>query len=208
MTLILHTALSLDGRTSGWPADRLAEETCLSRMEAAVHLIEPDHLAPASRTPLQGPPTSQPRLVVFDRTAKGRDYQSAIHSGKFSGICAIVGPHAADERLNELTQAGIDLIRTGDAIDWAALLSDLSERHGGPILAQSGGRLGGLLLEAEVVEQLSLLYNSVLVGPLAPYGLFGPGKWFDPLGPIVWELNQAEALEGGSLWARYQKHHR
>ncbi|MDT8446029.1 MAG: dihydrofolate reductase family protein [bacterium] len=214
MDITLHCTLSLDGRPSGWPQDKTAHADCLAALGAKFHLMGADSLADYHFEPLDLGPveipegsTERPLLVVVDGRGRVLDYLRLAQSGKWSGFVVLTAPRASPAYLSMIEAQGVTRIVTGgQRVDLPEALDYLEQQFGpGSLVVESAGRLAAALLSERMVEHLSLLYNSVLVGGLSPHGVFGPGRWFDPVGPLVWELTSAQALTGGTLWTRYQR---
>lgn len=70
-------------------------------------------------------------------------------------------------RLVQLEQSGVEIVRyEGRGID--ALLADTADRGIISILAEAGGKLAASLLEAELADEISLIYAPVLLGGGVP----------------------------------------
>ncbi|HET7350203.1 MAG TPA: dihydrofolate reductase family protein [Marmoricola sp.] len=85
-------------------------------------------------------------------------------------------------------------------VDLAALLVALHERYGARVVrVDSGGALNGALLEAGLVDEISLLMHPVLVPSEAGRPWHGGGSGHT----LTTSLVAAEILPDGVVWLRH-----
>lgn len=161
--VVLHVAVSVDGSTAGFEADvgrfyELAatwhEDVTLAGADTI--LAQEPALAGAQ---LPGPSPSGPTLAVVDGRGRVSAWQSLHDAGYWSGVVAV---HTAT---TPPRQHGFpEIVAGNDRVDLAAMLTALRERYGTRVVrVDSGGALNGALLDATLVDEVSLLVHPALV---------------------------------------------
>ncbi|NLT42924.1 MAG: hypothetical protein GXX93_09655 [Anaerolineae bacterium] len=86
-------------------------------------------------------------------------------------------------------------------MDLRAALEALAERFGVRLVhVDTGGSLGGALLNAGLVDEISLVVSPHLVG-----GETAPTRFRAVSdGPRALELEHAESLDSGEVWSQYR----
>ena len=121
-------------------------------------------------------------------------------------LLVVLTQAVSDSHLAALREDGVSYIFAGEQeIDLAAALETLNRELGiGRLLLEGGGAANGALLQAGLVDELSLIIapsvEGVPGGP-AVFDIHGePGA----LNTMGMELESCQALEGGFVWLRYR----
>jgi len=215
--VILHNAVSLDSRITGFMPDielyyRLAGHwhedatlvgsgTILSPMEEIPAELPADIEPPKAR-----PKDSHPLLLVADSRGRVRTWhylRKQPYWRDWIALCALSTPKA---HLEYLKKRSIKFLTFGsERVDLRATLEELNEQFGVDVVrVDSGGTLNGALLRAGLVTEVSLLVHPQLVGGTTPAPLFHapdlPG--FDK--GITCRLKHLERLPSDILWMVYE----
>jgi 2,5-diamino-6-(ribosylamino)-4(3H)-pyrimidinone 5'-phosphate reductase len=212
--VIVHNAVSADGRSDGFEPDvglfyRLAaatwsEDITLTGSEtvlaAGLPEDEPGSPDPEPRSP------DMPLLVVADGRGRVKSWNALRRSGYWRDAVALVRkttPASYRRRLDELR---VDtLVLGGEAIDLAAALDVFGERfHARSVRVDSGGRLSGALLHRRLVDEVSLLVHPYLVTGMPPVHLFPPEKGDEPKEETVLRLLGCERVAEDLVHLRYE----
>lgn len=120
----------------------------------------------------------------------------------FLAFCASSTPQ---EYLNYLAERNIDVIAAGDGrIDIRAALTILNRKYGvETVRIDSGGTLNSVLLQAGVVNDVSVLIHPFLAGGRPEPTMFDPGKAGFPVLQVPLTHMKTEVMENGIIWARY-----
>ncbi len=108
----------------------------------------------------------QPARIVVDRDLRLPASARVLEGGNVLVFAAM----AEQERVDVLTRAGAEVIVIPDArgkVDLARMLEELARREMNEILAESGSRLNGALLNAGLVDELVLYFAPHLLGGTA-----------------------------------------
>jgi 2,5-diamino-6-(ribosylamino)-4(3H)-pyrimidinone 5'-phosphate reductase len=213
--LILHNALSLDGRLDGFEADLglyyeiagrfgaqailTGSNTILAAFAGAVEETE------AAEIPDLGEVDARPLLAVVDGRGRVRRWDRIRHQPYWRGVVALGCRATPEDALARQRAAGIEAVVVGGRrVDLGRGLRLLAERFGVSVVrVDSGGRLNSALLRAGLVDEVSLLFHPQLAGPVGKLPLVA-GRFTGPHSPPSLELLSVERLRGGVLWARYR----
>lgn len=218
--VIIHNAISLDGRITGFPADLETYYGLAARWEAGAILFGSETVLAAARDnpalevppdheemfrPVEGAPDSRPLLVIADSRGKVRCWDAIRKWPYMRDVLALCSESTPQEYLDYLAEQKIKTIIAGrDRIDMRGGMETLQAEHGvATIRVDSGGTLNSVMLATGLVTEVSVLIHPFLAG-----GRPGPGV-FDPeraglLGfQVPLKLKSHEVLEGGLIWARY-----
>ena len=211
--VIIHTAISLDGRT-----DRFLGDVGLYYEVAAK--LDPDATLTGSNTllkaelkpdgddldPLVEKEEGGQLLVVTDsqgRISTWRRLQNQPYWGKVIVLCSDSTPK---EYLSYLERVKVDVIQTkGVKVDLTEALEALHRDHGvRTIRVDSGGALASALIREKLADELVLMmYPYLLGGTSQNRFFFGPEVEKDEEVPRL-ELTRSQRLRGGVELLRYR----
>jgi 2,5-diamino-6-(ribosylamino)-4(3H)-pyrimidinone 5'-phosphate reductase len=218
--VILHTATSLDGRITGFPADLeqyytlaaswnpdailFGSETVLAAVRDNPDLeVPPDH-DEMFRHP-EGELDPRPLLVIADSRGRVRCWDAIRKWPYMRDVLALCSSSTPREYLDYLNERKIGTIIAGsDRKEMRAALEVLNRDFGvATVRADSGGTLNSVLLQAGVVDEVSVLIHPYLAGGSPDPTLFDPVKagFQDLQIPLV--HHHTEVLANGIVWLRY-----
>jgi len=220
--VILHNAVSLDGRIEGFPLDlkqyyELAatwkEDATLAGsqtfLKAAVEA--PPENECAYLLPDTDPEDRRPLLVIPDSRGRIRTWHYLRSLPYWRGFVALCSRSTPQEYLDYLRERHIYCIIAGEEhVDLPAALEELSSCYGVKVVrVDAGGTLNGLLLRQGLVDEVSLLIYPSLVGGEKQSSIFRAADlraspvWQVPEGAISLHLLDAQKLRGDVMWLRY-----
>lgn len=173
--VLVHTAVSADGRTRGFDVDMgqfygvVADWDADCMLTGADTIVlapeyEPDD--PSAPAPEVGP-SSAHLLAVVDSRGRVRNWRTLKGYTQFwRDPLAIVSRATPAEYVDEVRRAGCEALVAGDErVDLRAALELLAARHGVTrVRVDSGGALIAALLAAGLVHELSLMVYPLLAG--------------------------------------------
>jgi 2,5-diamino-6-(ribosylamino)-4(3H)-pyrimidinone 5'-phosphate reductase len=224
--VVCHMLTSMDGRivTTGWnlsPAGRAEYETTAATYQANAWICGRVTMAAFARDTAPVPPSAAPTLAKTDYTAPGdhTSYAIAIDaSGKLlwansdiSGdhLITVLTEKVSASYLAFLQSRGVSYLFAGrDSIDLSIALDKLATRFQiKTLLLEGGGKINGAMLNAGLIDEISLL-----VAPLAD-GSIGTPTLFDVVGTVTfppagvhWKLLAVERRADDIVWLRYSVH--
>jgi 2,5-diamino-6-(ribosylamino)-4(3H)-pyrimidinone 5'-phosphate reductase len=213
--VILHNALSLDGRLDGFEADLALYYEIAGRFGAQAILAGSNTILAAFAEAVEEPEAEQipdpaqadarPLLVVVDGRGRIRMWDHIRHQPYWRGVVALGCRATPQEALALQRAAGIEAFVIGERrVDLARALSLLGERYDVDVVrVDSGGRLNAALLRAGLVDEVSLLFHPQLAGPAGKLPLIA-APFTGRHRPPSLELLSVEEQGGGVLWARYR----
>jgi len=216
--VLVHTAVSADGRTTGFDADLgqfygvVAEWSADCMLTGADTIVmapeyEPDD--PTAPAPDVEPAGSQ-LLAVVDSRGRVRNWRWLKQFSQFwRDPLALVSRATPQEYLDEVRRAGCDALVAGDErVDLRAALELLvAERGVTRVRVDSGGALIGALFAAGLVHEVSLMVHPVFAGGadehtvnrlVAPDGVVGAAV------SAGLSLVDAQRLDGGVARLLYE----
>jgi 2,5-diamino-6-(ribosylamino)-4(3H)-pyrimidinone 5'-phosphate reductase len=182
--VIVHTAVSLDGATTGFePAAARFYELARTWREdvtlagADTILAQEQVLAEAPRP---GALAAAPLLAVVDSRRRVTRWEALRECGHWSDVLALRA-RAARGR-----------------VDLRAELAALGERGARVVRVDSGGALSGALLREGLVDEISLLVHPCLAG--------SGRRWYGSTPPVPLPLRWlgTEPVGDGLVWMRYE----
>jgi 2,5-diamino-6-(ribosylamino)-4(3H)-pyrimidinone 5'-phosphate reductase len=219
--VILHNAVSADGRVDWFPADvALFYELAAAWHEDATLAGSGTILAAGGGTdepgaaeapggardavPADGP-DRRPLLAVVDSRGQVKGWSTLLASGYWRAGVALCSAATPAAHLAWLADRGIDRIAQGaDRVDLPAALEELSARFGvKTVRVDSGGKLNGELLRLGLVDEISLLVHPYLVGGTSPASMFRAAELRHEVGVLQLELLQSRKVKQGIVWLRY-----
>ncbi len=219
--VILHTAMSLDGRITNFPADLglyygLAAQwnpdailfgsgTVLAAVRADPLLaVPPEH--EAMFTPPEVAATDpRPLLVIADSRGQVRCWDAIRKWPYMRDVLALCSSATPQEYLAYLNDRRIGTLTAGtDRIDMRAALEALNRQYGVKVLrVDSGGTLNSVLLQAGLVDEVSVLIHPFIAGGKADPTLSDPLKAGIAGLQVPLRLKSTEIVGEGIIWARY-----
>jgi 2,5-diamino-6-(ribosylamino)-4(3H)-pyrimidinone 5'-phosphate reductase len=200
--VVAHVAVSVDGATTGFVPDTGRFYELAATWHEDVTLTGADTILAQERAlataPRPGPAPDGPLLAVVDSKGRVRQWEALREVGHWSDVLALRA-RATPPRPERLPVA--ELVAGSDRVDLAAVLSALGRRDGVEVVrVDSGGSLTGALLEADLLDEVSLLVHPCLVGAQ------GTRKWYGsaPRAAGRLDLTGNETLDDGLVWLRYR----
>jgi 2,5-diamino-6-(ribosylamino)-4(3H)-pyrimidinone 5'-phosphate reductase len=225
--VILHDAVSLDGRIDGFPIDLFQYyELAASWKEDATLAGSDTFLKAASEAPPEDesaflPPKTDPGdsralLAIPDSRGRIRTWHYLRSLPYWHHFVALCSESTPQEYLDYLKERHIDYIIAGqDHVDLRVALEELNSRFGVKVVrVDAGGTLNGQLLRKDLVNEVSLLIYPSLVGGEKQSSIFRApdlpaiAATTDPVtglgGMISLKLLHMERLTGEVIWLRYE----
>lgn len=224
--VVLHNAVSVDGRFDGIQPDMGTFYGLVGRWKEQATLVGADTLLAApmdeeqsgdnaeqmENSPNGGAPPDatspdpRPLLVVTDSRGRITNWPFWRRQPYWRDVIALVSRATSRACLDSLSAQHIEYIQTGeDRVDLAAALDELNARHGIQTLrADCGGSLNGALLRARLVDEVSLLIHPALVGGSTPRSMFLAPDLATGASPISLSLTHMERLAGDLVWLIYK----
>ena len=210
MEIVVHNAVSLDGRLTGFDVDlstyyRLAgtwrEDATLCGSGTILAAPEGRRREPdgSDWTPAAG--DRRPLLAIADSRGRVRCWQALRRAGFWRDVVALCSEQTPRRQLDYLRAGRVDFIVAGRRrVDLAVALRALAREYGvGIIRSDSGAEMNRSLSAAGLVTELSLVVHPVVVGTGVP--LVAPGRG---LAGSRFRLALAEPVGRGLVWLRYR----
>lgn len=197
--VVLHVAVSVDGSTTGFEPDvgrfyELAatwhEDVTLAGADT---ILAQEPVLAAADGP--GPAPGGPILAVVDGRGRVGAWQALLDAGYWSRVVAVhaAGTPPRDHGLPEI-------VAGSDRVDLAAMLLTLRERFGADVVrVDSGGALNGALLDAGLVDEISLLVHPALAAAADRRPWHGGA----PTASRTMSLVEARTFPDGVVWLRH-----
>ncbi|MGE5598882.1 MAG: dihydrofolate reductase family protein [Bacteroidota bacterium] len=209
--VILHNAVSLDGRTEGFPADLGAYYGLAAAFNEDATLVGSETVLKAPMETADGEaipaekPDDLPLLVVPDSRGRIRGWKIWRRMPFWRDILVLCASCTPPDYLAYLRKEGIEALVLGeDRVDLRRALEALYDRGISTVRVDSGGVLNGVLLRAGLADEISLLVHPALAGGDSAKSLFHAP---DPAGPedaVGLRLSHCERLAGDLVWLRYE----
>jgi 2,5-diamino-6-(ribosylamino)-4(3H)-pyrimidinone 5'-phosphate reductase len=224
--VILHNAVSLDGKIEGFPIDlqQYYELIAIWKEDATLAgsetFLRASNEAPpedeVALIPTRADPGDQrPILVVPDSRGRIRIWHYLRSLPYWRHFVALCSKSTPQDYLKYLKERCIDYIITGeDHVDLRAALEELYSRYNiKTVRVDSGGTLNGLLLRQGLVNEVSVLIYPSLVGGETVSSIYRAQDLLTVSnadlasgaeGTIPLRLMAAEKLKGDVMWLRYE----
>lgn len=218
--VIIHTAMSLDGRITNFSADlelyySLAAQwnpdailfgsgTVLAAVRDNPALeVPPEH--EEMFPPPAGQPDPRPLLVIADSRGQVRCWDAIRKWPYMRDVLALCSRATPKEYLEYLNERHIGTIVTGgERIDMGEALEALNRDYATKtVRVDSGGTLNSVLLNDGLVDEVSVLIHPIIAGGKSSPTLCDP----DQAGitglqvPLI--HTSTEVLKEGMVWSRY-----
>ena len=226
--VILHNAVSLDGRIDGFPIDPYQYyELVATWKEDATLAGSQTFLKAASEAPAEDesafvqakvdPIDKRALLVIPDSRGRIRTWHYLRSLPYWRSFVALCTKSTPQEYLHYLQKRHIDCIIAGDDhVDLRTALEELYSRYAVRVVrVDAGGTLNGLLLRQGLVSEVSILIYPSLVGGEKISSIFrAPDlpavsdadlvSGLGAEGTISLKLMHTEKLKGDVMWLRYE----
>jgi 2,5-diamino-6-(ribosylamino)-4(3H)-pyrimidinone 5'-phosphate reductase len=214
--VVLHNAVSVDGRIDGfnpdlglfygllptWGEDAtlVGSETMLAADLGAIEGAEseaPPSIAPGDERPL---------LVIADSRGRVRAWNTLRKQPYWRDAVCLCSRSTPVDYLGYLSDRRVDHIVAGEErVDLRAGLEELNARYGVKVVrVDSGGSLNGALLLAGLVDEISLLIAPCLVGSSTPRSIFRTPDGLTALSEMPVRLAHLERMKDDWVWLRYE----
>lgn len=198
--VIVHMAVSLDGAIDGFDIDvgtyyRLAatwsEDATL--VGADTILAQESALADTGR----GPASDGPLLAVVDSRARVSAWHALRAAGYWSDVIAVQAEDTPPRYVDGLAT----LVAGAHRVDLASALERLRLEHGISVVrVDSGGGLAGALLNADLVDEVSLVVHPVMAGSASLRRWYGTTTT-----RLAFVTRSSDVLDGGIVWLRVNR---
>jgi 2,5-diamino-6-(ribosylamino)-4(3H)-pyrimidinone 5'-phosphate reductase len=215
--IIIHNAVSLDGRIDGFTPDiglyyELAsgwnEDATLAGSNTIIGAEEESLKEDDGKIkPQQDDPTdTRPLLVVVDSRGRVRNWQLLRKAPYWKDFIALCSQSTPKEYLNYLEKRTIRTIVSGDdRVDLKTALEELNRDYGvNTVRVESGGTLNGVLLREGLVDEVSILVHPYLVGGMTPRSIYRTSGLAESEQSIPLRLVYLEKLKKDLVWMRYE----
>ncbi|MHB8055906.1 MAG: dihydrofolate reductase family protein [Candidatus Aminicenantales bacterium] len=216
--VILHNAVSADGRIDGFSTNLEMYYELAGRFEEDVTLVGSQTLLESPDGPVIGrepdaiptlpeidPQDDRPILAVPDSLGRIKNWIHLRTLPFWRDVLALSTSSASADQIDRFRRQGIPYFLAGlIKVDLAAALSSIGARYGAKtVRVDGGGKLNGALLRAGLVDEISLLIHPQYIGGSTPRSLFQAEDLKTPEGIIELKLAGNETLAGGFVWLRY-----
>lgn len=218
--VILHNAVSVDGRVDWFNADvgkyyelaaRWQEDATLAGSDTLLKAYPKDNLTPEDEEAFEhekdNPEDTRPLLVIPDSRGRLRRILAVLrHEPYWRDIVILCSINTPQSYLSYLQKRNIRYITAGEEhVDYKAALEELNIRYAVKIIrVDSGGTLNGILLRDGLVNEVSVLIHPVLVGGTSPRSMFHAPDLIAASGVIQLRPVHFEQIPPGLIWIRYE----
>ena len=213
--VVIHNAVSLDGRIAGFEVDLGVYYELAGRWQADAILCgsgtilaaDPDAPEDSGEPPelTDSLDDRRPIFVVVDSRGRVKIWDYLRRQPYWRDALCLCSRATPPEHLERLRQRGVTtIVAGGEKVDLRAALEELSERYGVQLVrVDSGGTLNGALLRSGLVSEVSVLVCPVLVGSAGSGSIFGSPERASEVHQIPLRLSHVEQLDGCAVWLRY-----
>lgn len=219
--IICHMASTIDGKIDGGAINGLTKKGEYEALHAKLngdawicgrttmqqHFAEKNPFVSSSNKPVGTKSAHVARRADSYAICVDTNGKLRWSSGDISGdhlICVLSEQVPADY-LEMLREKGISYIVTGNSsVDLADAVSELATHFGiRTLLLEGGGNINGGFIDADLVDEVSLLLAPGIDGRHGIPAVFDGIKRSDRKA-VPLKLNSVEQLEHGALWIRYE----
>lgn len=217
--VILHNAVSVDGRIDDFTADvelyyelavRWKTEAVLSSsntmLKASPPPAESEINKPLEPLPKKEGGTQSPLMFITDSRARLRGYWEQLRDTPYWRDIVVLCSRATPAAYKDyLTGGGITCITAGeDRVDFRKALEIMYTEYGVRSLRlDCGGTLNGIMLKAGLVNEVSIMVHPYLVGGFTPQFVFRAEDIRSAEDVISLKLTKVEQLKNGIVWLCY-----
>jgi 2,5-diamino-6-(ribosylamino)-4(3H)-pyrimidinone 5'-phosphate reductase len=216
--VVIYNQISLDGRLTGFPVDMDLYYSLIPNWQENATLIgsntilaanasSPQELseeAGADRPPVD-PEDSRPLLVGIDSRGRVPNWIAWRSLPFIRDVVVLASQKTPAQFLEKLAAWKIDAIITGDEhVDLPTALELLNLRYNIQVVRiDSGGILNGVLLQAGLVDEVSLLLTPCIAGDHTTPFVHTPNQAPGFIG-FKLRLFHSQTIGEGLLWLRYE----
>ena len=212
--VIVHNATSIDNRITGFEVDLATYYRLVSTWHEEATLVGSGTIlaSPEGRVadkPDPGgwqpdPTDRRPLLVIADSRGRVRCWQTLRRAGYWRDVVALCSARTPRRFRDFLRAGGVDCIVTGGRrVDLRAALAALRREYGIRVVrCDSGGELNAALMQAGLVDEVSLLVHPTLAGERNTVPMFRLDT--RPAGLPAMRLYRSGRLGRGLVWLRYR----
>lgn len=218
--VIIHTAMSLDGRITNFPADLELYYTLAAQWNPDAILFGSGTVLAAVRdnpalevppeheemfTPPAGQPDPRPLLVIADSRGQVRCWEAIRKWPYMRDVLAVCSRATPPEYLAYLKERSIGTIITGaERIDMREALEALNREYmAKTVRMDSGGTLNSVLLHDGLVDEVSVLVHPVIAGGSPFPTLCDPDQAGIKDLQVPLAHCHTEVMKDGIVWLRY-----
>jgi 2,5-diamino-6-(ribosylamino)-4(3H)-pyrimidinone 5'-phosphate reductase len=212
--VIIHNAISADGRIDGFPADLGVYYGLITEWQEDATLVGSETLLSAVEETTDNDwedegnldIQSRPYLVVPDSRGRIRNW-AYFQKLPYWKEVIVIGSKATPENYRTLLkEKNIDFIISGeDHVDYQAALSELNSKYNiKTIRVDSGGTLNGFLLKAGLVEKISILIHPFFVGGETCKTIYRSKDLLEQDELISLKMVKLERLDEDLIWLLYE----
>jgi 2,5-diamino-6-(ribosylamino)-4(3H)-pyrimidinone 5'-phosphate reductase len=215
--VIIHNAVSLDGRITGFDVDlELYYEIATGFGEDATLVGSgtmltsgdeiPEETEEDIKKPKPKPDDDRSILAIPDSKGRVRIWHALRRWPYWRDHVALITKNTPKDYIEYLEKRSIDYIVAGsDKVDLKTALERLNARFGVKLVrVDSGGTLNGVLLRAGLVDEVSILLHHTLVGRKNTISVFKDDGQTSDEGVIKLKLLKFEKLKDDIVWLRYE----
>ncbi len=212
--VILHNAISLDGKIEGFTVDmgtfyqiagnfgcdtHLAGSVTIHKAESQLPELEEGEII----TPVAG--DSRPLLVVPDSRGRIRSWQKLRKAGFWRDVLVLCSERTPESYLNFLKEGKVPYLVFGkDKVDLRKAMEALAADFGTKkVHLDGGGILNGVMLREGLVDEVSVLVHPLFMGSRPHRSVFHLQEGAGLKEPLELELKHVEKIEGDGIWLRY-----
>jgi 2,5-diamino-6-(ribosylamino)-4(3H)-pyrimidinone 5'-phosphate reductase len=218
--VILHNAVSLDGRIDWFPADiakfyELAsswkEDATLAGADTLIKAYPEEKTEPEDAEAFEHEKNdandTRPLLVIPDSRGRLRHILPLLrHEPYWRDMVILAAGKTPKSYLEYLHKRNIKHIIAGeDYVNFPRALDELNVHFGIKIIrVDSGGTLNGMLLRAGLVNEVSLLIHPNLVGGISSRSMYRAPDLITSSGVLDLKLINLEKIANDLVWLRYE----
>ncbi len=215
--VIIHSAVSADGRMDWFPADiaKYYELTATWNEDATLvgsqTILNPDVEVPDETeedlVPRNlDPKDTRPFLVVPDSRGRVRTWHYWRKQSYWRDVLVLCSEATPKSYLDYLAERGIQFFVSGkDKADIGEAFKELVAKFGvKTVRVDSGGTLNGVLLRQGLVDEVSILLHPSLVGGLTPKSLYLAKDLTSADEVLPLRMIDVQRLENDIVWVRYE----
>jgi 2,5-diamino-6-(ribosylamino)-4(3H)-pyrimidinone 5'-phosphate reductase len=219
--VILYNAVSLDGRITGFNADKELYYELAAKWDVDAVLmgsntilkgfnVKPgetiDETEVVFKPRVKNPEDDMPLLVVPDSKGKIRIWSEILKMPYIKDVLVLCSRSTPIDYLNFLDERYIDYLVVGyHQVDLEIALDELNTKFGvKKVRVDSGGVLNGVLLREGLVDEIHLLIHPELVGSTISNSIFQTTDSNDENVPIKLYLDSMEKIKDDIIYLKYK----